>query len=424
MTRSLFSFCFLFVFLKTTCAQSDTSHQSLLAKAGLLHLQKNYKEAIPLFEEAFKQYQPISLDVYKAAGVYSLDSNADKAFEYLEQALSLGWREADWLSFDPYFNFLRSSSPDKWKALEKKAFELEKQYEKTLKHPLLRKQINLMTLNDQRLRYKRVQSKTDSFTRVIDGEIMASDQRNLKAAKTILKNYGWPKLSDIGKDGQNNFWLIVQHSDGDILFQKAALTGMEKLKKSGELNLENYAFLYDRVQCNLNYKQLYGTQVTWTSNGMADGFRAISREDLVDQRRTSVGLSPLKIYALTSGFDYKYVTTEQAVQNDSADRAYCKSQIDSAKYSFERKNYEEVDKYYFNASVILSGMTNKENYEAAVIFAKIAYNLRTQKYKDLSLDFLNLLFLRGALEKSRVLQERVFKMLHKEKRWMAIVNSL
>lgn len=103
----------------------------------------------------------------------------------------------------------------------------------TLKHPLLRKQINRMTLNDQRLRYKRVQSNSDSLTKLIDREIIASDQENLKKAKAILAKYGWPKLHDIGKDGQNNFWLIVQHSDGDILFQRAALAAMEKLKESG-----------------------------------------------------------------------------------------------------------------------------------------------------------------------------------------------
>lgn len=424
MIRLLLFFCFLVVLSNVASAQSEISHQSLLAQAGLLHLQKNYKEAIPLFERAFRLNQPAALEAYKAAGVYSLDSNADKAFQYLEQALSLGYREADWLSFDPYFDFLRTGSPNRWEALEKKAFELEKQYEQTLKYPLLRKQINRMTLKDQRLRYKRVQSESDSATKQIDGEIISSDQENLRRAKAILAKYGWPKLSEIGKDGQNNFWLIVQHSDGDILFQRKALAAMEKLKRSEELNLENYAFLYDRVRCNLNYKQIYGTQVVWSGNGTANGFRAILREELADERRKSIGLSSLKIYALTYGFNYENVATEQAIKNDSADRAYCKSQIDSARYSLKKKNFEDVDKYYFNASVVLSGMTNEENYEAALIFAKIAATTKEQKYKDLSLDFLNLLYLRGALKKQTILKEPLFKVLQQQKRWLDIVNSI
>jgi hypothetical protein len=157
---------------------------------------------------------------------------------------------------------------------------------------------------------------------------------------------------------------------------------------------------------------------------MANGFRAIMKEDLVDQRRTSIGLSSLKIYALNYGFDYTNVTREQAVRNDSSDRAYCKAMIDSAKYSLRIKNYEDVDKFYFNASVVLSGMTNNENYRAALIFAQIAATTREQKYKDLSLDFLNLLSLRGRLKKSSISREPLFKILHKEKRWMDLVNSL
>lgn len=424
MNRFLFCFCLLFLNTHLCFAQADTTYLSLVAKAGLLHLQKNYKTAIPLYEEAFLLQKPLPLDLYKAAGVYALDSNADKAFAYLETALTAGFREADWLSFDPYFSFLREGHTEKWKQLEQKAFALEKEYEKTLKHPQLRKQINLMTLTDQRLRYKRIQNSNDSARRLIDEEIMISDRKNLEAVKTILAKYGWPKLSEIGKDGQNKLWLVVQHSDGDIIFQRSALAQMEKIKSSGELNLDNYAFLYDRVQCNLNFKQVYGTQVIWSGNGTANGFRAVIREDSVDERRKLLGLSSMKIYALSYGFSYKPLTAEQAIQNDASDRAYCKSQIDSALHSFAIKNFKNVDKYYFNASVVLSGMTNEENYEAAQVFAKIAAVSTEQKYKDLSLDFLNLLYLRGFLKKPMLQKEAAFKILQKERRWIDIINAL
>ena len=132
--------------------QPDSIYQALTAKAGLFHLQKEYKNAIAYFEKAFELKQPDALNAYKAAGVYSLDSSADKAFFYLSLSLKSGWTEADWLSFDPYFDFLRNSLPGKWKQIEQEAFSKEKQYEQTLKFPLLRKQINLMTLNDQRLK--------------------------------------------------------------------------------------------------------------------------------------------------------------------------------------------------------------------------------------------------------------------------------
>ncbi|MNY64678.1 hypothetical protein D3C86_2018230 [compost metagenome] len=83
-----------------------------------------------------------------------------------------------------------------------------------------------------------------------------------------------------------------------------ALAKMEKLVGTKEIDLENYAFLYDRVQCNLNYKQTYGTQVNWTKNGKASSFRPIIKEDSADKRRADFGLLPLKIYALNYGFQY------------------------------------------------------------------------------------------------------------------------
>ena len=133
--------------------QSDSAYQTLIAKAGLFHLQKDYKNAIIYLEKAFQQKQPDALNAYKAAGAYSLDSNADKAYYYLEFALSSGWTEADWLLFDPYFDYLKNSMADKWQKTKQKAFAKEKLYEQTLRQPALRKQINLMTLNDQKRRY-------------------------------------------------------------------------------------------------------------------------------------------------------------------------------------------------------------------------------------------------------------------------------
>ena len=177
--------------------------------------------------------------------------------------------------------------------MEKQAFVKDRQYGQTLLLPSLRKEINLMALNDQKMRYQRIQTKSDSTIEVINQQIIKSDLQNLNRAKEIVRQYGWPKISQIGKDGQNNLWLIIQHADQDVQFQQA-LQAMEKLKGSKEINMENYAFLYDRVQCNLNYKQLYGTQVIWSTNGNASGFRPILKEYMSDERRKEIGLQPLE----------------------------------------------------------------------------------------------------------------------------------
>ncbi|MEZ0131302.1 DUF6624 domain-containing protein, partial [Flavobacterium sp. LBUM151] len=288
----------------------------------------------------------------------------------------------------------------------------------------LRKRINLMTIQDQKLRFAKSQTNNPNELEVLNQQINDSDFKNLNEAKEIIKKYGWPKISEIGKDGQNNFWLIVQHADQDILFQKLALSKMEKLIGTKEIDLENYAFLYDRVQCNLNYKQLYGTQVNWTQNGKASGFRPIIKEDLADKRRAEFKLLPLKIYALNYGFKYKNISFEEARKNDQKDLNDALELIKEATKAYETKEFQKVYDDYNNASMILGGMSDLQNYEAAVLFAKIYNQNGEEKYRSISLDFLTLLFFRGNLIKKKVLNQTEFKSFYTEKRWLDIISQI
>ena len=413
--------CFVYFPLS---AQSDKDYQTLIAKASLFHLQRNYKSALDLYEMAFRIQQPDALAAYKAAGMYALDSNAAKSFQYLQLSLSTGWTEADWLALDPYFDFLRNTFPEKWKTIKEQAFIKEKQYSQTLQLPFLRKEINLMTLNDQELRYKKSQNNNDSLAEIINQQINQSDLNNLTKTKEIIKKYGWLKISQIGKDGQNNLWLIVQHADQDILFQKAALKAMEKLKGTKELDMENYAFLYDRVQCNLNYKQLYGTQVAWTNNGKASAFRPIIKEYLADERRKKIGLQPMGIYALTYGFSYQEINAKQSRQKDFTYKIKVQNLIDSAKYFYSKEQFQKTYDFYNTASTFLGGLSNADNFEAAVICSKIAITNDDEQYKSISLDFLDLLFLRGFLTQEQLYNQPAFTILHKEQRWAYLNRRL
>jgi hypothetical protein len=412
------------LFLSGIKAQINYPYEEAIARAALFHLQKKHKEAILQYEKAFQFQQPDSLNAYKAAGVYSLDSNIEKAYYYIKEALLEGWREADMLATDPYFEYMRKAAPKKWDTIIELAYIQEKIYDKQLHYPGLRYSINNRTLKDQRLRYARIQANSKEEKNRIDREIYLSDSANRINAKAILKQYGWPKISDIGNDGQNNFWLLVQHADDDVLLQRTALADMEKLLKTKEINLENYAFLYDRVQCNLNYKQLYGTQVNWKGHGEATGFRGIIQEDKVDERRKALGLLPLKIYALTYGFEYNNISSAAAKENDSADVVKTRSLIDSAKYFYTRKEYQKVYDLYNSASLILGGMSNTDNFEAAILFAKIAGKDNNPQYKFISLDFLNLLYLRGGLSKGKLQSQPAFKILRGEPRWIEIYDHL
>jgi hypothetical protein len=405
-------------------SQSNLSAEAELARASLYHLQKDYGKAIPSYEAAFKVRTPDASNAYKAAGVYALSGNAERSGYYLQLALDNGWTESLWLMIDPYFEYIKNSDPLMWNTLVAKAVKKEREYEEKLKNPALRRKINLMVISDQQLRYKKVQTKDAKELEKIDQDIRESDQKNWLEAKNIVGTYGWPKLSDIGKDGQNNLWLIVQHADHDVSFQRKVLEKMKPLIESKEVNLENYAFLSDRVLCNLNYLQEYGTQVNWTSNGMASSFRDINQEWNTNQERKKIGLPSLEIYALSYGFAYKTPTKQEYIQARKQIKDTVKALINTAKAAYKAGDFQRTYDSYNSASTFADGMTDEESLEAAKLFSRIATKVKdNQKYKDISLDFLNLLNLRNKLDKISLQKMPEFEVIHQDSRWMMLFGT-
>lgn len=407
----------LMILLVVSClnaaARYDTTYRKLVAQAGLLHLQKKVKPALLLYRQAFDLQRPDAWTAYKAAGMFALDSNVAEAFFWLERAVDSGWTETGWLLADPYFDDLRISHKISWNRLLQKALAAEQQHENKLSLPTLRREINQMAVNDQQLRYRRVQASNDSLLKLIDLQLATADRKNRARAKTILAEFGWPTIRQIGRDGQRNLWLIVQHADSDIPFQRAALAAMQKWIETDEIDLENYAFLYDRVQCNLNYKQCYGTQVNWRSNGLASGFRVIQAEDSVDIRRSSLGLDPLNIYALGYGFEYLLPAAGKAKQNEAAYRKQVTDLIESANRHYKEGAFAKAYDDYNTASTFLGGLSSRENFEAAVFFARVAEMDRDTRYPEIALDFLEYVTRITILvllnkEMSRLLSSRYF----------------
>lgn len=197
---------------------------------------------------------------------------------------------------------------------------------------------------------------------------------------------------------------------------------MDKLKGTKELDMENYAFLYDRVQCNLNYKQLYGTQVNWTHNGEASSFRGIIKENEVDKRRAAFGLLPLRIYALHYGFKYSLPTAEAASKKDQKDRESTLALINEAKEKFKTKEFQKVYDNYNNASMILGGMSSDQNLEASELFAKIYNQNHEEQYRSISIDFLSLNKLRGDLNLKALLANKDFVSFYSEARWKELLD--
>lgn len=98
--------------------------------------------------------------------------------------------------------------------------------------------------------------KNDSFMK----EFVRTDSINTVKAKVLIHKFGWPGISVLGKDVDEQLWTVIQHSDRDISFQIYLLELIRASLLQGNTRPANFAYLYDRICINLHRPQLYGTQ--------------------------------------------------------------------------------------------------------------------------------------------------------------------
>lgn len=120
------------------------------------------------------------------------------------------------------------------------------------------------------------------------------DKLNVKELKTIIKRYGWPITSLVGKNGAEAAWLIAQHAT-DIHFQKSCLKLIKKAAESNSVPRHHIAYLTDRILVRSKKPQIFGTQF-YIKNGKAS--HCPTKDDLknLDKRRREYNLPPFKIY--------------------------------------------------------------------------------------------------------------------------------
>lgn len=112
----------------------------------------------------------------------------------------------------------------------------------------------------------------------------------------VVNKYGYPGYDLVGKEGENNFWVMVQHCDFDPKFQLRVLEKLKKQVELGNANGRHLGLLTDRVNLNTGKKQVYGTQVTYERETGRAIPKPLEDSTSVNDRRKSVGLEPIEIY--------------------------------------------------------------------------------------------------------------------------------
>jgi len=124
------------------------------------------------------------------------------------------------------------------------------------------------------------------------------DRANTARLKVLFERCGFPDPDRHGEEAQGDAWLMVQHADQDVPFQKRALVLIERMAAQRNEPLgKAYAYLSDRIAVAEKRPQPYGTQLMApVEQPCKFEFNPMDDRAIVEQRRAALGLPPLDIY--------------------------------------------------------------------------------------------------------------------------------
>ena len=114
--------------------------------------------------------------------------------------------------------------------------------------------------------------------------------------KKTIKEVGWIDAARFGKQTATEAFRLV-HASADLPLMLAALPGLEKDAKAKQIDAQQYAILYDKIQLHIGEKQLYGTQIGRDKGEMI--MLPIEPIDKVNEARKALGLVSFNDYVET-----------------------------------------------------------------------------------------------------------------------------
>lgn len=150
------------------------------------------------------------------------------------------------------------------------------------------KEIEDMYIRDQDMRRRALEN--NGVIETDEDEVL--DQKNTARMKEIVNQIGWPTVSKVGREVSEMAWLLVQHADHDVEFQKRCLQLMREQPE--EVSISDIAYLEDRICVNEGNPQIYGTQ--FYGEGTNYGPRPIKDPENVNERRKKLGMESLEEY--------------------------------------------------------------------------------------------------------------------------------
>jgi len=132
-------------------------------------------------------------------------------------------------------------------------------------------------------------------------EMRVTDSTNRVVVTRILDSCGWLGFEDVGPDGSNALFLVIQHSDCQTL--NKYLPVLRKGVKDGKAPAYNLALMEDRVLICNGQKQKYGSQLSYDEKLSKYVLLPIENFEIVDSLRKRVDLPPIEEYLARWGIN-------------------------------------------------------------------------------------------------------------------------
>jgi hypothetical protein len=223
-----------------------------------LHKEKNYKDAADMYSLAFKinGWKWLPGDRYNAACCWAQTGNLDSAFFNLERIANKS-NYSDYIAIktDPILNPLHNDI--RWyplldKIKRNKDRENEEKYlakgdSYTHLNYALINILDSLVYEDQKWREYSIKKGNHELPfdtlsdKNIYWKVVVEDSLNYIQCLNIFSQYGFPDYDIVGRDGSNNFWILVQHQDDHPDFQECVLEMMKIAVDNGKASAANYA---------------------------------------------------------------------------------------------------------------------------------------------------------------------------------------
>lgn len=296
--RKLLSVCIFFSFLSSAHAQLSEEYSGHIKKAEEAYAAKDYKASANHYSKAFEAngWKGTATDRYNAACSWSLAGNADSSFFQLERlATKMNYTNLGHITSDTDLESLHKDK--RWNETIAIVKQNKDKAEEGMNKPVIaildtvfkEDQQDRMRLEGLVTKYGRDSKEVKDLWKIIE----VKDSINLKKILAILDKYGWMGPEEVGSQGSQTIFLVIQHADLEI--QQKYLPVMREAVKNRKAQPSALALLEDRVALRLGKRQVYGSQIGMDKDGKAF-VSPLEDPDNVDKRRAEVGLGPLANY--------------------------------------------------------------------------------------------------------------------------------